>query len=212
MKKRIRTLIILFLISIIIGTYIYVDSSLTPTITILAESKAKEVANRGINEAVSSIVRDKYNYTDLINTKVDSEGKISMIQANTTLINKIASEISLEVQDEFKKIKKTVTYIPLGSALQSPLLAKYGPQVKVEIEPLGVVNIDFKTDFKSEGINQTKHTIYLEVKTEVDVVVPLTTETKEIITQVPITETIIVGEVPESFISVPPEIAPNFFE
>ena len=91
MKKKIRTLIILFLISIIIGTYIYVDSSLTPTITILAESKAKEVANRGINEAVSSIVRDKYNYTDLINTKVDSEGKISMIQANTTLINKIAS-------------------------------------------------------------------------------------------------------------------------
>ena len=73
----------------------------------------------------------------------------------------------------------------------------------------GTVSVDFKTSFESAGINQTRHRIYLEAKTQVKVVIPLTTSTKEVKAQIPICETIIVGEVPESYINVPAEIVPN---
>lgn len=211
-KKKLVSIIIIFLMSLASGAYIYIDTSLTPTIRILAQSKAEEVANRGINKAVSSVVEGKYDYKDLIDTKVDSQGKVTMIQSNTVIINKMASDISLEVQNEFEKINVVTEYIPIGSALQSTLISQYGPEIKVEIEPIGIVGIDFKTDFKSEGINQTRHTIYLEITTEVDVVVPLTTKTSEVTTQVPICETIIIGDVPQSYVNVPDEIAPNFYE
>ncbi len=210
-KRIFITFLSIFIISIVIGSFIYVDKSLTPTITILAETKAEEIANRVVNKAVGDIVKDKFDYSDLIYTKVDSQGKISMIQSNTVVINKIASNVALQIQNEFKKIKTTTTYIPIGTALKSPMLAKYGPQIKVSIEPIGIVNMDFKTQFESTGINQTRHRIYLEAKTEVNVVVPLTTKTKTVITQVPICETIIVGEVPESYVNVPPEVVPNLF-
>ncbi len=200
-KRIIVTFIMIFIVSVFIGSFIYVDNSLRPTITVLAETKAIELANRSINKAVGEIVKDKIDYSDLIYTKLDSQGKISMIQSNTILMNQIASDVALEIQNELKQVKTTTAYIPI--------LAKYGPQLKVSIEPIGNVSVNFKTSFESAGINQTRHRIYLEAKTQVKVVIPLTTSTKEVKAQIPICETIIVGEVPESYINVPQEILPN---
>lgn len=199
----------ILILSILIGSFIYVDTSLRPTITVLAETKALELANRSINKAVGEIVKDKINYSDLINTKLDSQGKITMMQSNTIMMNKIASDVALQIQDELKQVKTTTSYIPIGTALKSPILAKYGPKLKVSIEPIGTVSVDFKTDFESSGINQTRHRIYLEAKTQVKVVIPLTTSTKEIKAQIPICETIIVGDVPGSYVNIPKEGVSN---
>ncbi|CEI73965.1 MULTISPECIES: sporulation protein YunB [Romboutsia] len=202
-KKPLIIFLIISILSILIGSFIYVDKNLRPTITVLAETKAIELANRSINKAVGDIVKDKINYSDLMNTNMDSQGKITMIQANTIMMNQIASDVALEIQEELKKVKSTTAYIPIGTALKSPILAKYGPQIKVSIEPIGTVSVDFETKFESSGINQTRHTIYLQVKTQVRVVIPLTTSTKEVKAKVPICETIIVGDVPNSFINLP---------
>ena len=193
----------IFGLSVLIGSFIYVDHSLRPTITVLAETKALELANKSINKAVGEIVKDKINYSDLMHTKIDSEGKITMIQANTIMMNKIASDVALQIQEELKQVKTTTSYIPIGTALGSPILAKYGPQLKVSIQPIGTVSVDFKTDFESSGINQSRHRIYLEAKTQVKVVIPLTTSTKEVKVQIPICETIIVGDVPNSYVNIP---------
>ena len=193
----------IFGLSVLIGSFIYVDTSLRPTITVLAETKALELANRSINKAVGEIVKDKINYSDLMHTKIDDEGKITMIQANTIMMNKIAADVALQIQEELKQVKTTTSYIPIGTALGSPILAKYGPQLKVSIQPIGTVSVDFKTDFESSGINQSRHRIYLESKTQVKVVIPLTTSTKEVKVQIPICETIIVGDVPNSYVNIP---------
>lgn len=216
-KEDLKKITLIFstilILSVLIGSFIYVDTSLRPTITVLAETKASELANRSINKAVGEVVKEKINYSDLINTKLDSEGKITMIQSNTIMMNKIASDVALQIQDELKQVKTTTSYIPIGTALKSPILAKYGPKLKVSIEPIGTVSVNFKTDFESSGINQTRHIIYLEATTQVKVVIPLTTTTKNIKVQIPICETIIVGDVPNSYVNIPEEdltdILPN---
>lgn len=202
-KKITAIISTLFILSILIGSFIYVDTSLRPTIKVLAETKAIELANRSINKAVAEIVKDKINYSDLMNTKIDNEGKITMIESNTVMMNRIASDVALKIQEELKQVKTTTAYIPIGTALGSPILARYGPQIKVTIEPIGTVSVNFKTDFESAGINQTRHRIYLEAKTQVKVVIPLTTDTKEVKAQIPICETVIVGDVPNSYINIP---------
>ena len=208
-KKISITFFSILILSILIGSFIYVDNSLRPTITVLAETKALELANRSINKAVAEVVRDEINYSDLINTKLDSQGKITLMQSNTIMMNKIASDVALKIQEELKQVKTTTSYIPIGTALKSPILAKYGPQLKVSIEPIGTVSVDFKTDFESSGINQTRHRIYLEAKTQVKVVIPLTTSTKEVKAQIPICETVIIGDVPNSYVNLPKENVGN---
>ncbi|MBP3928611.1 MAG: sporulation protein YunB [Peptostreptococcaceae bacterium] len=203
LKKSLSSFIFIFIISILIGSFIYIDNKLRPTITVIAETKAIELANRSINKAVANIVDENIEYEDLIYVKTGDNGNIKMMQANSILMNEIASKVALEIQSEMKKIKTTSTYIPIGTALGSPLLAKYGPTIKVSIEPIGTVTVDFGTDFESSGINQTRHRIYLKSTTQVKVVVPLTTSTKEIKTQIPICETIIVGDVPQNYVNIP---------
>ena len=203
LKKIIVVVSILAVISVLIGSFIYIDNSLTPTIKVLAETKAEELANRSINKSVAEIIKDEVNYSDLMNTKVDNEGKITMIESNTVMMNKVASDVALRIQEELKQVKTTTSYIPIGTALGSPILAKYGPQLKVIIEPIGTVYVNFKTDFEDAGINQTRHRIYLEVNTKVKVVIPLTTDTKEVKAEIPICETVIVGDVPNSYINIP---------
>ena len=202
-RKNIIMLILIFLVAILLGTFIYIDNKLRPTITLIAETKAEELANKSINKAVTSIIDNSVKYEELINVKVGENGKITMMQANSIAMNEIASQVALEIQSEMKRIKTTSTYIPIGTALGSPLLAKYGPKIKVSIEPIGNVYVDFGTNFESSGINQTRHRIYLKAKTQVKVLVPLTTSTKEIKTQIPICETVIVGDVPQSYVNVP---------
>lgn len=211
LKKFILYSVLISLFFGFIGIFIYIDKSLTPSIKILAETKAEEIGNRSINKAIGEIINGKISYSDLMITKTDSNGKISMIQSNTIAMNKIASDVALEVQNELKKIKTTTAYIPIGTALNSPILAKYGPQLKLSIEPIGTVYVNFKTEFEDAGINQTRHRIYLEASTQVDVVVPLITHSKEIKTQVPICETIIVGDVPSSYVNVPEDISSNMY-
>ena len=203
LKKIIVVVSILAVISVLIGSFIYIDNSLTPTIKVLAETKAEELANRSINKSVAEIIKDEVNYSDLMNTKVDNEGKITMIESNTVMMNKVASDVALRIQEELKQVKTTTSNIPIGTALGSPILAKYGPQLKVSIEPIGTVYVNFKTDFEDAGINQTRHRIYLEVNTKVKVVIPLTTDTKEVKAEIPICETVIVGDVPNSYINIP---------
>ena len=203
LKKSLSSFIFIFIISILIGSFIYIDNKLRPTITVIAETKAIELANRSINKAVANIVDENIEYEDLIYVKTGDNGNIKMMQANSILMNEIASKVALEIQSEMKKIKTTSTYIPIGTALGSPLLAKYGPTIKVSIEPIGTVTVDFGTDFESSGNNQTRHRIYLKSTTQVKVVVPLTTSTKEIKTQIPICETIIVGDVPQNYVNIP---------
>lgn len=208
-RKNVIIFTSIFILSVLIGSFLYIDTSLRPTITVLAETKALELANRSINKSVAQMVDGKINYEDLMTVKLDSNGNISYIQANTIMMNEIASKIALEIQDELKKVKTTSSYIPIGTALGSPILAKYGPKLKISIEPIGTVSVDFKTEFESSGINQTRHTIYLKANTKVKVVLPLITSTKEVDTKIPICETIIVGDVPESYVNIPTELVPN---
>ncbi|HFL2423201.1 TPA: sporulation protein YunB [Clostridioides difficile] len=202
-RKIIAIFLVILFLSVFIGSFIYIDKTLRPTITVLAETKALELANRSINKAVAEMVEGKINYEDLMDIQLDNNGKITMIQANTIMMNEIASAIALEIQDELKKDKTASSYIPIGTALGSPILAKYGPKLEVSIEPIGTVSVNFKTEFESSGINQTRHRIYLEAQTQVKVVIPLITSTKQIKAQIPICETIIVGDVPESYVNIP---------
>ena len=87
-KKTSIIFAILFILSFFIGSFLYIDRTLRPTITVLAETKALELANKSINKSVAEVVKGQINYKDLMNVQLDSDGKITMIQANTVMMNR----------------------------------------------------------------------------------------------------------------------------
>jgi len=202
MKLKI-VLVLTLLFTMTITTFLYIDHEIMPTVQAIGELKAQELTTRAVNQGVSMVLDQNIEYKDLIFIKEDNEGNITMMQANTMAMNRLASDVALNIQEQLKQIKAASERIPLGNALRSQLLAQYGPKIKITVTPIGMVDVNFGTEFQQSGINQTRHRIFLIVNTSVRVIVPFSSNTIEIVTYVPIAETVIVGRVPHSYIQVP---------
>ncbi len=201
---RIKILLVLALLfTMMITTFLYIDREIMPTVQAIGELKAQELTTMAVNQGVSAVLQQNIEYKDLIYIKEDGDGNVTMMQANTMIMNRVASDVALNIQEQLKQIRSASERIPLGNALGSQLLAQYGPKIKLTVTPLGMVDVNFGTEFQQSGINQTRHRIYLIVNTRVRVIVPFSSNTIEIVTYVPIAETVIVGKVPHSYIQVP---------
>lgn len=195
--------ILLILILIITLTVVYlfsiVERNLHPTIVQMAESKANLIANEAIHKVLYEKVLADINYSDLIHVHKDTQQRITMMQANTIKISRIVSQANLEIKDSLRHLEDETFDIPLGQALDSQILANYGPKIKVKIVPVGTVDVRFRDGFEEAGINQVRHILYLDIKTTVKIVVPLVTKDIAVDNRIPIAETIIVGDVPQTY-------------
>lgn len=195
-------ILIIILLSIIVVPFAVIESNLKPTILVVAKAEAEQVAVRAIQDAVNDKVAKSVEYKDLISIRTDNRGRVVLMQANTIKINSLAAETILDIQKSLSKLEGKVIPIPVGQALKSQLLAAYGPKIKVTLVPIGTVKVKVADDFQQAGINQTRHRLYLNVYSKVKIVIPLVTENIEVAAQVPIAETIIVGEVPQTYLNL----------
>lgn len=200
-KKIISYLIMVF--TVVLGIYVYniINNNIRPTILAMCEIEARRIATESINHSVKNNIKEEIKYQDLLLIKQDKQGKVTMIQANTGLMNSIASEIAGEIQRELKTMSGAKISIPIGNALNSQLIP--GPKIKLDLEHHGNVSASFSTEFLQSGINQTVHRVYLTIITDVKIVIPLISDTVSVKVNIPIAETIIIGDVPENYINMP---------
>lgn len=194
--------VLIILVLIIVIPFGVVESNLKPTILAIAKAYAEQNAVRAIQDAVNEKVAKAVEYKDLIFIRTDNRGRVVLMQANTIKINSLAADTTLEIQKSLAKLEGKVIPIPLGQVLKSQLLAAYGPKIHVTLVPIGTVKVKVIDDFQQAGINQTRHRLYLNVYGRVKIVIPLTSEYVEVTSQIPIAETIIVGEVPQTYVNL----------
>ncbi|MFA5577521.1 MAG: sporulation protein YunB [Tissierellaceae bacterium] len=199
-KRRFIIFIIIFLL-FILYLYNYVDRNIKPTLVAVAEVRAKSVTTKAINDTIKSKIKEDINYENLILVKYDIDGRVSLMQANTILMNSIAADMALEVQEQLKNLSNSKVKIPLSNAFNRYILKL--PSLNLQIQPQGSVNVGFATEFEEAGINQTRHRIYLIVSTDIRIIVPLISKTINITSNIPIAETVIIGNVPEQYFTIP---------
>ena len=200
-KKKKFIILLLSILLFSLYFYKFMDNNIKPTLVAIGEVKARTVTTEAINDTIKSKIKYGINYNDLIYVKYDNQGRVTLMQANTVLMNSIASDLALDVQEQLKNMSTTKVGVPLSNIFNNQLIQL--PSIKLKIKPQGSVSIDFATQFEESGINQTRHRIYLIVNTDIKMIIPLVSENLRITTNVPIAETIIVGNVPEQYISLP---------
>ncbi len=92
--------------------------------------------------------------------------------------------------------------IPAGNLTGISLLMGRGPKIPVEIITLTSSSIGFQNSIVTAGINQTKHQITLQVNVDIDVLVPWGSKSTHVSTDVLIADTVIVGQVPGTYLSM----------
>lgn len=176
-----------------------IDKSLKPTIMTICDTEARNVATSTINNTVREEFGNKISYDNMMDMRVDKDGNLVMIQANTVELNRIGSQISLAIQERIKGIGVSSVKIPLGVITKNDLFASYGPKVNFKMKPVGSVTTSYRSEFQAQGINQTRHVVYVDVTTSIQVIVPLATNSIKVTTNIPIAESIIVGKVPDTY-------------
>ena len=194
-RKIIKILLILGIAITIVRAVLL---SINPIIEEKCKTVAKSIATKISNEQ-ATLVMAKYTYEDLINVIKDENGNIKMIGTNIISVNEIISDIPIKIQEELEKSENNNFNIKLGSFFGSKIFSGMGPNINIKIQLDGTVETDLKSEFTSQGINQTLHRIYLDVVCKVSILTPVNVISEEIKNQVLLVEGIIAGEIPESY-------------
>lgn len=195
-KRKIIKILLILVIAITIVRAVLL--SINPIIEEKCKTVAKSIATKISNEQ-ATLVMAKYTYEDLINVIKDENGNIKMIGTNIISVNEIISDIPIKIQGELEKSENNNFNIKLGSFFGSKIFSGMGPNINIKIQLDGTVETDLKSEFTSQGINQTLHRIYLDVVCKVSILTPVNVISEEIKNQVLLVEGIIAGEIPESY-------------
>jgi len=191
--------LIIFLI-LTIQMLVMLEKRLEPTLLILASQKAEQLAKDAITDAVTKrISQQGVDFNEIVMIEKDNEGRIQAYQFNFREYSRIVGETTSRVQNKLQEFEqnKVDRSIPLGLATGNSFLANMGPELPITFVPIGSVKTRLETELKEAGINMVLATVYIFVEVDLRIVIPFATEEKTVTTRIPITHSLIIGDVPQ---------------
>lgn len=167
----------------------------------LARTQVMNTTSDLTNDAIAKQMADGViQYDRIVYFEKDLEGRITALKTNMSEINRLKTDILNIINDEILALDTSDIGIPLGSLILPELLSGKGPAVPLHI--LSIRNSDavFSSAFSQAGINQTLHQITMEVSVDVAVLVLARTENFTVNSEVVVAETVIVGDVPQTYL------------
>ena len=200
-KKNRKKLKVLIILIIAFSTAKLILDSILPIFDTLCENKAKSIATIISNEQATAVMK-RYTYNDMFIIEKDTNNKITMIRSNVIVINEIISDVAVKIQEEIDNRGREDIQIALGSFTGFKLLSGRGPGIKIRISSIGNVETDLRSEFTAQGINETLHRVYLQVKCQLSILTPFEDITRDITNQVLIMENVIVGTIPDTYYNI----------
>lgn len=203
-KRALRMLILSIAVAgiISVGIILFIDSAIKPAMDAIAQVRVRYYAVDIMNNAIKQVTSTEDNIRSIVEVLTNADGSVRLVQTDSVAMNRLSTLVSQTAQDMLQQLTDIDISIPLGSLVSNGLFSGRGPDIKINMVPAGAVNTSFSTEFENAGINQTRHRVYLEVSAQVRIVAPLSGSAIEVKTIVPITEMIIVGDVPDTYINV----------
>ena len=191
---------IIVLLNIMIGFF---DKRVMPYVTEIATIMVKSQTLDIINKKSVDILSQEFKYDEMIKIEKDNEGNIILVQSDTIKLNYIAAKLSTECNKELSDMKNATIKVPFGWMSNTSVFYNLGPKITIQIEPIGNINTNYESKFESAGINQTRHKIYINITAKLRLKLPLKNQDIEVSTQIPVSDTIIVGKIPNTTFGFP---------
>ena len=192
---------ILLVVLILLVVYLWFRYRYADSIAGLAETQIRNKTSDLINDAIDKqIDNEKIQYDRMVYFEKDLDGRITALKTNMSEVNRLKTDILNLINDEILALDSSDLGIPIGSLVFPEVLSGKGPSIPVRI--LAIRNSDafFTSTFTEAGINQTLQQMNLHVCVDVSVLVLGKTNDFTVSSQVVVAETIIVGQVPDTYL------------
>lgn len=198
-KRFSRTLAIL-LIALIVLFFLF-RNKYNAVVRSLAETQVRNSTSDLINDAIDrQIENGNIQYDRIVYFEKDLNGRITALKTNMSEVNRLKTSILNTINDEILALDTADLGIPIGSLLLPEFLSGKGPCIPVHIIAIRNSEATFSSNFSEAGINQTLQQLVMEISVDVTVLVLGQTDSFTVISQVVVAETIIVGDVPDTFL------------
>jgi sporulation protein YunB len=200
LKKRLICLllsIVLFLTAIILR----IGFNYSKAFDEFAETYIKANLKIEINKIISENINSRnIQFDEITNVARSPDGRIISILINTAILNTWLLKIEEDILYHLKSSSINLG-MPFGNLLGMKMMSGKGPEITVEILPIVSIAQQPKSELLSSGINQTLHRVTTTIETEVKCVAPFYKTECNISSTIVVSETLIVGEIPDIMLS-----------
>ncbi len=203
MRRKIRSFfrLSLLLLALSIVLILAFRSRYRDVIRELAETQVKNTTSDLTNDAIAKQIADGIiQYDRIVFFEKDLDGKITALKTNMSEVNRLKTDILNIINDEILALDTSDIGIPLGSLFLPELLSGKGPVIPVHILSIRNSDASFSSNFVQAGINQTLHQLIMLVSVDVAILVLGQTGSFTITSEVVVAETVIVVDVPNTFL------------
>ena len=226
MKRKVLKLFILIIIIIIIALILLVvlSNKVMPLYMSYAKEEMKRVVTTVINKSITEEITNELEIDSLFILKKESNETI-IVDFDPVIVNRIMSKISdlvynnLELiskkaEDSLKKynLDNSIFYIPSGSIFNTVALNNLGPKIPINMEMISSVNPNIKTEVTEYGINNSLIEVYIHVIVDFKMVLPMYSNTMQVVVVVPLAVKLIQGNVPKYYQRGSPSSTLFFYE
>lgn len=213
MKRKWLKLLITFIL-LIIFTFIilvFLSNKVMPFYMNYSEAEMKRVVTTVINKSVTEEVTNQLEVDSLFVLKKENDNTI-IVDFDPVIVNRVMSKISDVVYNNLKLISKkdkltlekynldeSYFYIPSGIIFNTTMLNNIGPRIPINLEIISSVNPNLKTEVTEYGINNSLIEVYINVIVDVKMILPMYSNTMQIVVVVPLAVKLIQGEVPKYY-------------
>lgn len=213
MRKRLKTfgIILLLCLGVLIAGFFSLRSKYRLVIGDLAQTSVKNATSDLANDSVAQQIENgNIQYDRIVYFEKDINGRITALKTNIGEVNRLKTDILNIINGRILALDAADIGIPIGSLFLPEFFSGKGPAIPVHILAIRNSDATFSSNFIQAGINQTLHQLVMEVNVEAAVLVLGETSTFRVSSQIVVAETVIVGEVPNTFIQTGEEASRLF--
>ena len=201
-KKKIKAIAaILTLILLFTGAFFYFNKQAHEVIDQLTRATISNRLTVKMNAAFDELMASfDDEYSSYVHIERNSSGEITLITADMIKINKLMAQYSTIVQSHVSEIEEDDITVPMLAFTGWPLISTLGADIKLDIVAVGDAPCSYRSEFKEAGINQTLHSIYIDVSAKVEIILPIDNIEVECPSSALVCESVIVGRVPQFYL------------
>lgn len=162
-----------------------------------------------INDAIDAqILSGDIQYDRIVYFEKDLNGRITALKTNMSEVNRLKTGILNLINDEILALDSSSLGIPIGSLILPEMFSGKGFLIPIQIISIRNSDGSFSSSFSQAGINQTLHQLSMHVCVDISVLVLGRAESFTVNSQVVVAETVIVGDVPDTFLQTGGDYGP----
>ncbi len=218
-SNRLALFLISFIACVILFLF-YINDRLLPTYLEYAEVQTYKIASHVVSRAISAKTADVMDVNQIIENVPTNSNEMVTTKFDTEIINKIRAEIVTLVKQNLQQAEQgdltqlpdlenveydvgsmeagdgIVFFVPLGQALNLPIIGNLGPRIPIRFHIIGNVSSDVISDIQEFGINNAKVEVGIHIKVNVQIIVPLASKTATVEQYIPVAIGLVQGQVP----------------